>query len=120
VGGLLSRAASVGPISAVKVKLSLAQGQLSHGQVGLTTGVDGLTLGGTGVSRIGVARISNVAVDAGVTVTRNGADPQDIRSNKTKLARNNEKRLNIFLFMFSFWVGGGTFGLSQICYLFGK
>jgi hypothetical protein len=106
-GELVNMAASVGPISAVMVMLSLEHGQSFPWQVGLAVGVNNAAPGGgVGVSRMGVARISKVALGFGVTVTRNRFGPQDSRNNKTRAAGTNKNNQKNFLFMafLSCWV----------------
>ena len=83
-------ASSVGFISAVKVKLSLGHGQSSKGHVGV------------GVSRMGVANITEVALGVGVVISTNTAGPQDAKNNRISPIGNNRKMLgNIFLMFFS-------------------
>jgi hypothetical protein len=79
-------------ISAVRVKLSLGQGQT---QVGVTfciaVNVGAITAviirlsplrGGVGVTRIGVASISRVALGVGVIVTKPRLGPQEVSKNR--------------------------------------
>ena len=102
----LGIAARVAPISAVRVRLSFAQGQTqsgvgvcidasvvaitavimalssAHGQSG--PGQVGLALtDGVMVIRVGVASISIVALGAGVMVTNPRFEPQPVTKNKT-------------------------------------
>jgi hypothetical protein len=89
----VSMAASVGAISAVIVMLSPEHGQSFPWQVGLAEGVISFGPGGgVGVSSVGVARSSNVAVGAGVMVTRNGLESQDVMKSKIRVAGKSQKR----------------------------
>ena len=120
-GDPVKMAASVGAISAVRVMLSLEHGQSFPGQMGLAEGANKVAfVGRAGVTSFGVARISNVAMGTGVTVTRPRFDPQDTRRIKTRMAGNKEKRPNNFLFMVILLRLGGTFGLSQVYFLLGE
>lgn len=90
VGVTLCIAASVGAITAVIVMLSLEHGQPGPGQVGLA-----LT-GGVGVTMIGVASISRVTLGWGVIVTNPRLEPQEVSKNRIGMI-SSEMRVGILL-----------------------
>jgi len=97
-GVLLGMAASVNPISAVRVVLvsmTTNVGGISAVRVRLSLGIEG----GVGVLRMGVASISKVVLGVGVSVTTNTAGPQETKNNRIRLAGNNRKILGKVLFM---------------------
>jgi hypothetical protein len=56
---------------------------------------------GVGVTKMGVASISKVALNVGVTVVRKRFVLQAARKDKTRVAENNKNKPKNFLFIFS-------------------
>jgi hypothetical protein len=83
-------ASRVGPISAVKVRLSLGHGQSIKGQVEVA-----VTEGGG----VGVVVISKVAPGVGETIPTYVAGPQETKNNRIRPVGNNRKMLGNILFI---------------------